>query len=383
MKITGIIAEYNPFHNGHKYQIAEAKRTCDAVVCVMSGSFVQRGDIAVFDKWTRAEIAVRNGADLILELPVCYTLASAESFAYGSIATLDALGVADTLCFGSECGDIEKLASAAQLILNEPQEVSEKIKSLMNSGLSYPSAREKAYSSYICSDILKEPNNILALEYIKALKNIKSSIKPMTIKRHMAGHHEKTVVEGFASASEIRRRIAENEPISDLVPFSKNYPTYDISRLDTALTAILRRMTAEEIQKLPDVREGLENRIKYASDKFSTIAEIAENVKTKRYTMTRINRILMSALLGLDANTANTAPQYLRILAMSAKGREILALAKKTATLPIITKTANFDKNNELLKKDILATDISALCCNDKSQRISGRDFLKSPIILI
>lgn len=383
MKITGIITEYNPFHNGHKYQITEAKKSCDAVVCVMSGSFVQRGDIAVFDKWTRAEIAVKNGVDLVLELPVCYVLASAEKFAYGSAATLNALGIVDTLCFGSECGDIEKLKSAAHLIMNEPPEVSEKIKLLMDSGLSYPSAREKAYGGYIDADILKEPNNILALEYIKALETLKSSIEPMTIKRHMTGHHQTTAVGKFASASEIRRRIAKNEPISELVPFSEIYPTYDISRLDTALTAILRSITPEKIKKLPDVGEGIENRIKSAADKFSTVAEIAESVKTKRYTMTRINRILMSALLGLDAKTAVLPPQYIRVLAMTAKGREILSLAKKTSSLPIITKTANFDKNNELLKKDILATDISALCCTDKSQRISGRDFLKSPIIIL
>ena len=385
MNITGIIAEYNPFHNGHKYQLEQAKLSCDAVVVVMSGNFVQRGDVAVFDKWTRTKYALLNGADLVIELPVCYALNSAERFAYGGVNLLNSLGIVDNICFGSECGDIELLKKSAYLLDNEPSEVSDKIKKLLDKGQNYPSAREKAFANHIPPAILSEPNNILALEYIRHLHRLSSPINPVTVKRHMVGHNCTCANKTFASATAIRSMLQNNSDISEYIPYTvdKSFTTYDLSRLDTAMAAHLRLCTKDFLANINDVSEGLENRIISAAQNFSSIREIAENIKTKRYTMSRINRILLSALLGLDKNLCTKPPEYIRILGMNKLGRQILSLAKKRASLPIITKTAKFDLTNDMLKKDILATDIAALCADNPKMRISNKDFLTSPIILM
>lgn len=382
MRVTGIIAEYNPFHNGHKYQLNEVKKSCDAIVVIMSGSFVQRGDAAVFDKWTRAEAALENGADLVIELPVCYALNTAERFAYGSVATLDALGVVDTLCFGSEYGSIDELVKSAVLLETEPPEVSGKIRSLMNSGLSYPSAREKAFDGYIRSDILSKPNNILAVEYIRILKRLKSNITPMTIKRHMTDHNSDITADNFASATKVRDMIRSGEDYSKYVPAKYGSNIYDISKLDSAVTAMLRTVSADYLKSINDVSEGLENRIISSAREHTTIKEIAESVKTKRYTQTRINRILLSALLGITGDLSKLAPEYIRVLGMNRTGMKILSEAKKKSSLPIITKASKFSVESKLFEKDILSTDIFALCASDSDERKSGHDFVKSPIIL-
>jgi len=382
MKITGIIAEYNPFHNGHKFQLDEAKKNCDGIVVIMSGSFVQRGDVAVFDKWSRAKSALENGADLVIELPVCYALNTAERFAYGSVATLDALGVVDTLYFGSECGNIDELIKSAELIENEPPEVSAKIQSLMDSGMNYPCAREKAYDGLVNPDILSSPNNILAVEYIRILKRLKSSITPLTIRRHMTGHNSTVTAGNFASATKIREMIKSNEDYSGFVPSINTGDIYDISGLDSAITAMLRTVSADWLKNINDVSEGLENRIISAARENSSVRTIAEAIKTKRYTMTRINRILLSALLGLTRDISHRPPEYIRVLGMNRTGMEILSLAKKQSSLPVITKLSNFNTDSEMLKKDILSTDIAALCTRNPLSSKSGKDFTTSPVIL-
>lgn len=381
MKITAIIAEYNPFHNGHKYQIDTVRKSCDAVVVIMSGSFVQRGEPAVFDKWTRAELALQNGANLVIELPVCYSVNTAERFAYGSVAVLDALSVVDELCFGSECGNIDLLTNAAAVLLNEPPSVSEKIKSLLNSGISYPSAREKAFSEYISPDLLNKPNNILAVEYIRTLFSLNSRIKPVTLKRKNVEHNDMRTNGIFASATAVREMMMSGTDISAYVPFTKRFDIYDFKRLDTVITSMLRTISVESLAKINDVSEGLENRIIAAAEHYFTINDICNAVKTKRYTMTKIKRILISALLGLNKNICKSAPQYIRVLGTDSVGFQILSKAKKVSKLPIVTKLADFDLANEMLKKDILATDIAALCSDNSDTRIAKKDFYNSPII--
>ena len=213
MKITGIIAEYNPFHNGHKYQIEEAKKFSDAVVVIMSGSFVQRGSIAITDKWTRAKVAAENGADLVLELPVIYSLNTAQRFAKGAVEILDRTNVIDYLCFGSESGNVDELTKVADMLINEPEDVSEKIKKFIAEGISYPAARQKAFRGLIDEEILSSPNNILALEYIKALIEIESSIEPVTVKRYGTDYHDEFAKNGIASASAIRSMIKNQENV--------------------------------------------------------------------------------------------------------------------------------------------------------------------------
>lgn len=376
MKTAAIICEFNPFHNGHKYLIEQAKKTNDAVVCVMSGSFVQRGDIAVFDKWTRAKAALLSGADLIVELPVCFSLNSAERFAYGSVSLLDSMGVVDALFFGSECGDIKKLTSAADILLNEPLEISNEIKKYMAEGMNHPSAKTKAYSKIIDGDLIKEPNNILGLEYIKALKIINSKIIPQTIKRNSVSHHDLCASGEFASATLIRELISKNEDISHFVPFS--YPqNTNKNELNSILRHKLFEMSQEEIAEINDVTEGLENKIKEAIKECLTFYEMSEYVKSKRYTLARIRRILLSCLVGIDKDIAKNPPSYIRVLGATQTGLELLSQIKEKSQLAIITKTADFKNFNKSFELDIKSTDIYNIIKN----KTIGEDFYTSPII--
>ena len=386
MNVTGIIAEYNPFHNGHHYQIKEAKKQADAVVAVMSGSFVQRGDVALYDKWVRAEAALLNGVDLVLELPVCYACATAERFAYGAVATLNALGIVDTLCFGSESGDIRALEHAAALLLEEPPALSEKIKRCLEAVLPFPAARHKAFTDVVPPSLLREPNNILELEYICALKKIKSTIKPFTIRRIGAAYHAEYPTGSIASAAAIRRMHDDGLPFDTVVPASAmhlycNAPTHSISRLDTAVTYLLRTASPAWLRRLPDVTEGLEHRLIHAARQYDTFAEIAVHAKTKRYPLSRIRRILINALLHMDKDLCRQPPGYIRVLGMTQTGTKLLARAKNTCRLPIIVKTADYNTPEGMFQKDLLATDIAALCAA-AGEHCAGFDFKRSPIVI-
>ena len=381
MKVSAVICEYNPFHNGHKYQLEYMKGKSDAVVCIMSGDFVQRGEAAIFDKFERTRAALMNGADLVIMLPVCFSLNTAERFAFGGVSLADSLGVVDTLCFGSECGDIEVLKNAAKQLLYEPKEVSEKIRTLTGEGMSYPKAREKAFSGIIDEDILCEPNNILATEYIKALISINSKINPETIVRYKTGYHDKNPVGKFASASAIREMISNNDDYKLYVPdntFGLYENIYDTKLLSNILVYLIRTKSAQQISKINDVTEGLENRIKSAVFEKNDFFEIAEFIKTKRYTLTKIKRILLSLILGIEKNDAKNPPEYIRVLGMNKKGADLLSRIKKKSDLPIITKTADFKGFNKSFETDILAADIYSLCCG-KNQM--GKDYKTSPII--
>ena len=376
MKTAAIICEYNPFHNGHKYQIEEAKKTNDAVVCIMSGSFVQRGDIAVFDKWTRANAALSSGCDLVLELPVCFSLNSAEQFSFGGVSLAENLGIVDNLIFGSESGNIEKLENTAELLLNETDEISEEIKKYMSLGNSYPKSRTLAYSNTIDEDLLTEPNNILGIEYIKAIKTIKSSITPQTIKRNSVSHHDMSATDSFASATLIREMLKNNDDISQFVPVP--YPKHNRKdKINELLRYKLLEMSKEEISQINDVTEGLENRIKEAVKECITFSEMCEYIKSKRYTLARIRRILLSCLIGIDKNIAKIPPSYIRVLGATQKGLKLLSEIKKNSGLPIITKTADFKGYNKSFELDIKATDIYNIICN----KPLGEDFHKSPTI--
>ncbi|MBQ3037955.1 MAG: nucleotidyltransferase [Clostridia bacterium] len=384
MKICAIICEYNPFHNGHKYQIEEIKKEHDAVICIMSGAFVQRGDAAIFDKWTRAECALLNGVDLVIELPVCFSVNTAERFSFGAISILDKLGVVNSLCFGSECGDIDILIKAEDILANEPYEVSEYIKKLLDKGISYPKARSIAFSSFIDEGILTEPNNILALEYIHALKSLNSTISPITLKRKDAGHHDISLDKSIASATAIRSLIRENKDFSTYVPENtyalyKTSPIADISRLDTALIYILRTTPPEILKKINDVTEGLENRLINSAYECSGFHGLCKKIKTKRYTYTKLSRILVSVLLYQTKELSKSAPGYVRVLGMNSVGMDILSDIKKKSSLQIITKPSDFKNFNASFKLDIKSGDIYSLCFEDNDKNM--RDYYNSPII--
>lgn len=375
MKITGIVAEYNPFHTGHAYQLS--KINADAVAAVMSGSFVQRGDVAVADKWTRAALAVKNGVDLVIELPAVFALSTAQKFALGAVSLLNDMG-ADEICFGSEYGDTDALRKAAELLENEPSGVSEKLKKLISGGMTYAAARERAYDGKIAKGVLSSPNNILAVEYMRALIRLNSKIVPFAVTRAGGGYNELSPRDGIASASAIREILKNGGSAAEFTEFSG--ALNDLSRLDAAVTAKLRMMTSDELKKIADVSEGLENRVLRAARDCATIDEIAARIKTKRYTMSRIKRVLICSLLGITSDMASHMPDYIRVLAMNKKGQTALKEIKKRTSLPIIVKAADYKGNSPLFQMDARATDTAALC--EPLNRQGGRDFTTSPVII-
>lgn len=378
----GIVAEFNPFHNGHKYLIETAKRLNNdqSVICIMSGSFVQRGDIAITDKWTRAKAALKNGADLVIELPVIYSLNTAQKFASGAISTLNALGVCDTLAFGSESGDTNKLFEIAKLLDNEPQEVSDKIKQLMQRGMNYPSARMKAYDGLIDTAVLSSPNDILGIEYIRAAISLKSNMNFCAIERRGVGHDSKNTCENFASASEIRRLIHNGNKADNFIPESA-FPIYDPERLNAVLIAKLRTCGAEYLKSINDVSEGIENKFIKAAMLHSTIADVCKEVKSKRYTLSRIRRIAWSALLGITKEAAALSPSYIRILGMNEKGMSILKSMKKSASLPVIVKAADY-AGDIIFDINTSAEDIFSLAAPHAKLMHGRQDIITPPVII-
>lgn len=381
MTTAGIIAEYNPFHNGHKYQLEKVRKMCDCVIVIMSGSFVQRGGIAITDKWQRAKTAIKNGADLVIELPAVYAMNTAQKFAYGAVSILNSCNAVDYLFFGSECESTDTLISAAQILENEPYEISEKIKLYVSEGMSFPAARQKAFEGIIDTKLLSKPNNILALEYIRALIRLKSNISPVAIPRSGADHDSMVSCGNIASASNIREMIFNNSDYSSFVPSDYSNIPYNSRKIENAIIYKLRSMTPHELSSINEVSEGLENRIIDAARKYSSLEDIYNAVKTKRYTGSRINRIFLSALLGLTKDLSEITPDYIRVLALNSQGGKLLREIKNSG-LDIITKTADYSMKNALFEKDILSTDIAALCSPCSSMRCGGLDYINPPFIL-
>lgn len=405
--ILGIISEYNPFHNGHVSHILQSKELCnaDCTVCIMSGNFTQRGTPAIVDKWSRAKMALSNGIDIVIELPVIYSIASAEHFAYGAIKILDSLGIIDFLSFGSECGKLDVLDEIATVLHEQPKSYVTLLKHELSKGVSFPRARENALLIYLndvrrYANILSNPNNILGIEYLKALKKIKSSITPFTVKRDFAPHNSTIGFGNYASSSAIRQMLITEDDIKPFIPYETyellksciNYGkvVLDLSSFEKQIIYILRKMSVEEIANLPDVSEGLENKIKNAANECNTIKELINIIKSKRYTETRIQRIVLYALLGITKQTLSDLYKispYVRILGMNDKGKEFLSLLKyKNFKLPIITSVKEFlDNNNStslrnMLAIDILATNIYTLGFDHEPY--ANLDFTKKLVIL-
>lgn len=383
-----VIGEFNPFHNGHFYHLTKSKKIVqpDFTIAVMSGNFVQRGDSAILDKWTRAEMAIRNGFDLVIELPTLYSISSAENFADGAIKMLNSLGIVDYLSFGSEIGEIEPIDKVAEVLYKEPKELSTLINRQVHSGISYPKARETALSMYfgtskVYSNILQEPNNILGVEYLKALKKYKSSITPITFKRKNSDYHSKSISFGIASATAIREFLDDKEKLNEVLPKSsfellrKKLKTGEyvknLSVYEQEIIYILRRMTITEIANLPDVSEGLENRIKSAANDAQNLEELIAKIKSKRFTQTRIQRILTYALLNVtkkDIQASQKATPYIRILGFNEYGKKVIsAIAKNNPKAKIVVSFKKFVESNKdsnlntLISKDILSTNVYTL----------------------
>ncbi|MGN0537473.1 MAG: nucleotidyltransferase family protein [Acutalibacteraceae bacterium] len=377
MQISSLICEYNPFHNGHKKMLGLMRQQgATHIVACMSGNFTQRGEAAILDKTARTRIALQNGADLVIELDVAHATSSAENFAYGGVFLLNALGCIDTLTFGSECGDVDLLRQAAEI--SASPEVGKHIPILLKSGMTYAAAHQTAvleYGSERVANIFQEPNNLLAVEYIKALNKCQSPIQPRTIQRIGVAHDAENTAADIASASYIRRLIMDNDttyfrfvPESTKMEiqtaFADGSAPHSLNCLERTILYKLRTMSLEEIRRLPDVSEGLEYRIRSVSQSCS-YTELLDGIKSKRYTAARLRRIILYALLGLKKEDRHRLPCYIRILGLNQRGREILKIAKNTARLPIYTRYADL-KNlppqaKELFELESRCDDIYAL----------------------
>lgn len=406
--ITGIIAEYNPFHNGHAYQIEQARLLtgCDFLVVVMSGDYVQRGAPAVFDKYTRTRMALACGADLVLELPVACSCASAEFFASGAVSLLDGLGCVDFLCFGSESGDLQSLMEPARILAKESPVFQEALRRGLSLGLSFPAARKEAFRACASNpDILDLPNNILGIEYLKALLQRESSIKPVTIKRKGQGYHDTLLDSGFASASGIRRFLKQEEaPLSALPALKESLPDPVMEVLTDTLahtlpvweedfSMLLRyellRQSASDLTRYADISPDLGRRLKNCADKFSSFSEFVALVKTKDVTYTRITRALFHILLNLTGeDTRNSvAMPYARILGFRKDHSRILGLLKENSRIPIIPKAADYKTYltpdlQPLFEKDLFAANLYETIAAAKQKRAFLHDLKRSPVIL-
>lgn len=344
MKVAAIICEYNPFHYGHRYLIEKTREVgATHIAAVMSGSFTQRGDLAVFDKYIRAKTALENGVDLVIELPTMYSLSAAEGFAAGAVGIIESLGCVDMLSFGSECGELSALreaSSACEYALH-----TDSFHGLMKSGYSYPAALsavvKELYTDDV-SDVLKSPNNTLAIEYLNALDSMGSAIEPFTAARVGAAHDSDEAAE-FSSASLIRKMILRGEDYSRLAP-KIEAPNADIKRLERAILSRLRAMHREDFEQLYDGANGLAERLYKAVRKAVTLDELYFLAKTKRYTLARIRRAVLCGFLGLNKGQLLTPNAYIRVLGMNKKGKEILSAAK--CSLPLDTSLKALSKTS-------------------------------------
>ena len=334
MKTVGIVAEYNPFHAGHRKQFdrirAEFGRET-AIVCAMSGNFVQRGAPAVLDKTLRAKAAVACGADLVVELPTTVSLSSAEGFAAGGVGILSKL--CDTLCFGAETGETVSLMETARALLSE--DFSPLLRRELDSGKSFPAARAEALAQMgLSGEILRRPNDILAVEYCKAILAQQSPMTPFPIRRE-GGYHDQTPDRENPSATAVRRLMLTGEPWDSFVPESarrifENAPLHSLAAGERAVLARLRTMTDGEFEALPYGGEGLWRKFMHASRREATLENILTAVKSKRYTRTRLDRMMMCAYLGITAETLSAPAPYVRVLAFNEKGRAVLSAVKKS-----------------------------------------------------
>ena len=401
MQTAGMIIEYNPLHYGHLYlirRIREQLGTETAVIGVMSGNFVQRGDFALVRKHARAKAAVASGVDLVLELPLPWAVASAERFADGGVQALEATGVVTHMGFGSECGDASALERVAGCLLSSEYE--EALRGRLGEGASYAACRQAAVEQLLGSAdaaILESPNNILGVEYCKALLRRKSDIRPLTVSRAGAGYHDVSAEQELPSATSIRALLTQGEREAALERMPEAMCTaYEAEercgrapvfreRCERAMLARLRSMSEADFAALDEGNEGLYRRLYEASRKATSVEELLDLAKTKRYAYTRLQRMVLWAYLGLCPSEFPAEEPYLRVLAANSRGREVLARMRKTASLPVLTKSADVRQLSaeaqRLFELEVRATDLYTLAYPDLTAADGGAEWREGPVI--
>ncbi len=376
MRIAGLITEYNPFHNGHAYHLEQVKKHLgfDGVVVIMSGNFVQRGTPALLDKWTRTDMALRGGADLVIELPAVYASASAEIFALGAVRILNGLNCVEQIIFGSESGDISELKETALLLHKESPAYKDALKLELSAGHAFPVARARAIASHFGkSESPSLPNDILGMEYIKAGLRMNSPLKFDTIKRISSNYHDTDIDTAFSSATAVRKAFFEGRQDEARLAVPKS--TYELLIRNSAnivssealypfIMYKLRTESHASLSRIQDMNEGLEHRIKDAADRAQSYEDLVDLIKTKRYVRTRIQRVLLNTLLGVETDFVTQAVQsehaaYARVLGFNDTGRKIMKQMRKSAEIPIITNVNKHVPTQEIAL-DMLALDMRA-----------------------
>lgn len=384
MKATGIVVEYNPFHNGHKYHLQKTKELNpnNIIIAVMSGDFVQRGEPSIIDRWTKTKMALANGVDLVIELPVFYSSQSAEIFAKGAVGILEELKC-ESMVFGSESGKIDELKRISTL--QESEEFKIKLKERLKSGDSYPTAHSSTMKEILGESELNS-NDILGLEYIKAIRYWKSSIIPMTLKREKVGYHDTNIVGDFASATKIREHLKKNEEISSIVTQESFNTLKEYSNFTYMenFYPFIRYELIKNFNNLSDIQDmeiGFENRLLENAIKSINYDEFFKSISNRRYTTGRVQRVLTHTLLALTTNITEEVKKsipYVRVLGFNSKGREYLSYLKKFDNSKIIT---SYKKMNENFSPEVC----SLIEFNERSSQIyrliNNYNDYKSPII--
>lgn len=411
MNLLGLIVEYNPFHNGHKYHLEKSKEITNAThtVAIMSGSFLQRGEPALFDKYTRAEIAVKNGVDLVIELPTLYACQSAEIFSHGAVATLNSLNCVNSLCFGSEEGNIDILQTISEILVKEPSDFKTTLKNFLDEGIVFPVARSKALYEYIKNNhllelsedelqqVLNSSNNILGIEYIKSLIKLNSSIKPYTITRIASKYNSTDIESNICSATAIRNSLKDNTDlklIENVVPLhtfneinhkiNTNFnPVFDYMFYDLLSSTIIRDV--DNLTKYFEVNEGIENKIYSNVFTSKNLEELINSTKSKRYTMTKIKRTLNNILLGINRDDVIKVKDldrvpYIRILAFNNKGREIIKKIKTSSDIEIITKFSKISHVDDPIFDTLIKYDLKSSNMYNLIYYKNNRNLLKGPM---
>lgn len=367
MRSVGLITEYNPFHNGHLHHLRESlsAAAADVSVAVMSGHFLQRGEPALVDKWVRTEMALAAGVDLVIELPLPWACSSAPDFARGAVQALTALGGVGALCFGSEAGKLQPLRNCAEVLSSQELEIGKRTTKLLRTGVNYPQARAEVLSEFLADECDREtlasPNNILGIEYLKALQQTGSSIRPLTIPRIGAGFHQTSVGPGnIASATGIRKMLNEGSPVAELIPppaYRPLVPALESGQQFSAQAYVA--LLLAQIMRIPDsltdywlVENGIENRLLTVAEQSVDLEGLISGIKTRQLTRTRIQRLLVSILLGIKkqeaANLLGAGPRYLHLLGCSEQGQRFLGHCRKKLTIPLIR---NFSRIHANLKR--------------------------------
>ena len=413
MQAVGIIVEYNPFHNGHKWQVEAAKKQsgCSFVVGVMSGNFMQRGEPALFDKWKRAEMAIRGGVDLIIELPVVFTVRSAEYFATGGIRLLHSLGIVSHVCFGAEHADLTLLNKIA--MSTEDAEVIKDLHIHLQLGSTYAAALGKALQKRynIAPDIIISPNNILAIEYLRAIKKFAPQLIPLPVCRQQSHYNDTMITTPFSSATAIRHAVLKSMVVTDGI--SATLPSTTVAIINTLLTqkrgpvtfsnlsiailALLRVAGLETLEQLPGVSEGLHYKLRDCALRAANIDQLFSLLKSKRYPYTRLQRIITHSLIGTTKTQLTDfdkeGPLYARVLAFNQQGRLLLKKMNQQATVPVVSKTTHFLSSNQRSNKDLTplqnmlaidttSSDIYTLGMPPSNWNVGGWDFRYPPLYL-